>query len=77
MMGYDKLWMNGGVRSVNLGLNRALMGHDMSHINVTDTDSIVREEYATHGLHLNSRDKMRLTHLTAESICGGHVTLLF
>jgi hypothetical protein len=37
------------------------MGHDgMSHINVIDTGTVVREEYTTHGLHLNSRDRMRL-----------------
>jgi hypothetical protein len=45
----------------------------MYHINVTDTTTIMTEEYTTHGLHLNSRGKMRLTHLTVESICGGHV----
>jgi hypothetical protein len=45
----------------------------MSHINVTDTGTIVSKEYTSHGLHLNSRGKMRLTHLIVESICGGHV----
>jgi len=45
----------------------------MSHINVIETGSSVKEEYTTHGLHLNSRGKMRLTHLIAESIHGGHV----
>jgi hypothetical protein len=71
---YDKLWMKGGVRSVNLQLDKTLMRHDMSHINVTDTGTIVREEYIlTHGLHLNSRGKVRFTHLIAESIHGGHV----
>jgi hypothetical protein len=54
-------------------LDRALMGCDMSHINVTDTGTVVRERYTTHDLHLNSRGKMRLTHLNAESIRGGHV----
>jgi hypothetical protein len=44
----------------------------MSHI-VTDTGIIVREEYTTYGLHLNSRGKLRLTHLIMESMCGGHV----
>jgi hypothetical protein len=67
--------MNGRVTSVNLQLYRGLMKHDMSHINVTVTDTgiIVREEYKTHGLHHNSRGRMRLTHFIAESICGGHV----
>jgi hypothetical protein len=70
---YDNPWMNRRVMSVNLQLDRALMRHDMSHINITDTGTIVREEYTTHGLHLNSRGKMRLTHLTVESVPGGHV----
>jgi hypothetical protein len=54
---FDKPWLNRRARSVNLRLDRALMVYDMSHINVTDTDTIVREEYTTHGLHLNSRGK--------------------
>jgi hypothetical protein len=70
---YDKLWMNGRVRSVNLQLDRALMRHDVFHINVIDTGTIVREEYTAHSLHLNSRGKMSLTHLIPESICGKHV----
>jgi hypothetical protein len=69
---YDKSWMNGRVRSGNLQLDRALMRH-MSHIIVTDTGTIVSEEYTTHGLHLNSRGKMSLTHLTVESMHGGNV----
>jgi hypothetical protein len=58
---------------VNLQLDRTLMRCDMSHVNIIDTGTVVREQYTTHGLHLNSRGKMRLTHFTAESICGGHV----
>jgi len=58
---------------VNLQLERALMGHDMPHINVTDTGTVVREEYITHDLHLNSRCNMRLTHLIAGSMYDGHV----
>jgi hypothetical protein len=69
---YDKPWMNRKVRSVNLRLDRALMRRDMSH-NVIDTGTVVREEYTIHGIPLNSRGKMKLTHLTVESICGGHV----
>jgi hypothetical protein len=34
---YDKLWMNGRVRSMNLRLDQALLRHDMSHTGVTDT----------------------------------------
>jgi hypothetical protein len=40
---YDKLWMNGRVRSVNLPFDRALILRDMSHINVTDIGTTVRE----------------------------------
>jgi hypothetical protein len=58
---------------VNLQLDRALMRRDLSHISATDPGTIVREEYKPHGLHLNSRDKMRLTHITAGSIRDGHV----
>jgi hypothetical protein len=65
---YNKPRMNGSARSVNMRLDRALMSHDISHINVIGTGTIVREEYTTHGLHLNYRGNMRLTHLTADSI---------
>jgi len=58
---------------LNVQLDRALMGRDMSHINVTDTDTTVSQEYTTHGLHLNSRGKIRFTVPTVESTCGGHV----
>jgi hypothetical protein len=58
---------------MNLQLDRALMEHDMSYINVIDTGTIVRKEYTIHGLHLNSRRKMRLTHLSVESIHCRHV----
>jgi len=46
-----------------------MIRHGMSHINVTDTGNIVREQYTTHSLHVNSTGKMRLT----ESIRGGVV----
>jgi len=49
--------MNGRAGNVNLQLDRALMRHDMSHINAIVTGTTVREEYTTHGLHLNSRGK--------------------
>jgi hypothetical protein len=45
----------------------------MSHINITDIGTIVREEYTMHGLHLNSRHEMRLTLLITESIHGRHM----
>jgi hypothetical protein len=44
--------MNRRVRSVSLQLDRALMRRDMSHINVIDMGTIVREEYTTHGLYV-------------------------
>jgi hypothetical protein len=68
---HDKPWMNKRVRRVNLWLDQALMGHDMAHIGVTDTASFVRDDYTTHGLHLNSQGKRRLTHLIDERISGG------
>jgi hypothetical protein len=71
---YEKPWMNGRIRSLNVQLDRALMGRDMSHINVTDTDTTVSQEYTTHGLHLNSRGKIRFTHLLQKvHIYGVHV----
>jgi hypothetical protein len=57
---YEKPQMKWRVRRVNLQPDRALMRCDMSHINVTDTGTIVREEYTTHGLHLNSGGKRGL-----------------
>jgi hypothetical protein len=51
---HDKLWINGRVRSMTLWLDRALLRRDMSHIDVTDTSSIAREDYTVHCLHLNS-----------------------
>jgi hypothetical protein len=59
---------------MNLRLDRALMRRDMSHIGVTDSSSIAREDYTTHGLHLNSRGKKRLTHLIAERVVDRHVS---
>jgi hypothetical protein len=66
----DKPWMNERVRRVSLRLDRALMGRDTAHIGVIDTASFVRDDYTTHGLHLTSRGKRRLTHPTAERISG-------
>jgi hypothetical protein len=70
---HDKPWMNRKVRSVNLWLDRALLGQDMSHVGVIDTLTFRREEFMTHGLHLNSRGKRRLTLLIADGLNGGHV----
>ncbi|PNF16230.1 hypothetical protein B7P43_G15297, partial [Cryptotermes secundus] len=71
---HDKPWMNGRVRNMNPRLDGALMGHDMSHIGVIDTSSILREDYTMHGLHLSSRGKKRLTQLIAERVVGGRVS---
>jgi hypothetical protein len=71
---HDKPWMDRKVRSMNLHLERALMGRGASHIGVTDTNCIVREDYTTHGLYLNSRGKMKLTLLIARSLGGDHVS---
>jgi len=51
---YDKPWMNRKVRSVNLRLDGALLGHGMSDVGVVNTTTIGRDEYTAHGLHLNS-----------------------
>jgi hypothetical protein len=65
---HDKPWLNKRVKSVNLGLDRALLGHDRSHISVVDTSLLLRQDFTTHGLHLNSREKKKLTHLIAKSL---------
>jgi len=46
--------MNRKMRSVNLGLEWALLGHGKSHSGTVDTTSFLREECVTHGLNLNS-----------------------
>jgi hypothetical protein len=69
---HNKPWMKGRVRRVNFWLDLALMGHDMAHIDIADTTSFVRDDYRTHGLHLYSLDKRRLTHVIAERIGGGY-----
>jgi hypothetical protein len=37
--------MNGRVRSMYFWLDQALLRRDMSHIDVTDTSSIAREDF--------------------------------
>jgi hypothetical protein len=71
---HEKLWMNGSVRSMNLWLDPTLMKHDMTHIDVTDTSSIAREDYTMHSLHLNSRGKKRLLQISTERVVGGHTS---
>jgi hypothetical protein len=48
--------------------------HGTSHIGVTDTTSIVREEYMTHGLHLNLWGKKKLMLLIAMRINDGNLS---
>jgi hypothetical protein len=48
---------------MNLQLDQALMRHDMSHIGVTATSSIAREDYTMHSLQLNSQGKKKLSNL--------------
>jgi hypothetical protein len=57
---HDKSWINRRVRRVNLRLDWAMMGRDMPHTAVTDTASIIRENYTSHGPHLNSCGKRTL-----------------
>jgi hypothetical protein len=45
---HDKPWMNRRVGSMNLQFYRALMRSDMSHINVNDASSFVREDFTRH-----------------------------
>ena len=59
---------------MNLRLDRALLGHGMSHVGVVGTTTIGREDYTAHDLHLNSRDKRKLTLLIADRLDGGHVS---
>ena len=66
--------MNRKMRTVNLRLDRALLGHGMSHLGVVDTTTIGREEYTTHVLHLNSKGKRKLMLLIADKLDRGHVS---
>jgi hypothetical protein len=59
-MRHDKPWLNRKVKSTNLGLDRALLGHDRSHTGVVDTSLLLRQDFTAHGLHLNSRGKKKL-----------------
>jgi hypothetical protein len=70
---HDKLWMNRRVESMNPRLDQVLMKRDMSHINVNDASSFIRENFTRHGLHLNSQGKKRLMQLAAERIVDGWV----
>jgi len=67
---YDRPWMNRKLRTVNLRLDRALLGPGLPHVGFVGTTTIGREEYTAHGLHLNSRGKRRLTLLIADRLEG-------
>jgi hypothetical protein len=60
--------MSRRIGRMNLRLDQALMRHDMSHINVVDASSFMREDFMRHGLHLNSRGKKMLMQLVAEKV---------
>jgi hypothetical protein len=46
---------------VNVSLDQALLGRCKSHIHVIDVTSFQRDEFMTHGPHLNSRGQRKLT----------------
>jgi hypothetical protein len=71
---YDKARMNGRARNMNLWFDWALLECVMSHIDVTDTSSIAREDYTMRGMHLNCQGKKRLTQLIAKRVVGGHAS---
>jgi hypothetical protein len=60
--------MNRKVSSVNLNLERALLGRGKSNIGIVDTTSFLREEHMTLGPHLNSQDMRKHTLLIAKSL---------
>jgi hypothetical protein len=51
-----------------------MMGCDKAHIGIIVLAPFVRDDYMTHGLHLNSRGNGRLTHLIAKRISAGHIS---
>jgi hypothetical protein len=71
---HNKLWMNRKVRSVNVQLDQALLVHGVSHFDVINTTTIMREEYKNHGVHLNWQGKRRLTLLIAGKQSDDHVS---
>jgi hypothetical protein len=46
----------------------------MSHIGVTETSFMAREDYTTHGLHFNTQGKKRLLQLITERVVAGHAS---
>lgn len=44
-----------------------------SHTDIIDTTSVVKEEFMTHGLHLNLWGKRKLTLLLAKSLGGNQM----
>ena len=71
---HDRPWMNRTVKSVYLRLDGALLGHGMSHVGVTDTTTLKRDKFTTHGLHLNWQGKRRLMLLIAGGLDGGRTS---
>ena len=70
----DRPWMNRTVKSVNIRLDRVLLGHGVSHVGVMDTTTLKRDEFTTNGLHLNWQGKRRLMLLIADGLDGGHTS---
>jgi len=65
---HDRPQMQRRVRSLSLRLDRALLSPETSHIGLIDVSSIGRLGYTSHGLHLNSRGKRKLSKLIADRI---------
>jgi hypothetical protein len=57
---------------MNLWLEQALIGSGGTHIGIINLDYFVRGDFMTHGLHLNSQGKRKLTHLIVERMGEGH-----
>jgi hypothetical protein len=45
-----------------------------AHIGIINLDYFIRGDFTTHGLHLNSQGKRKLTHLIAERVDDDHVS---
>ena len=52
---------------MNLRLHRTLYGCGKCHSRVIETTPFQREEFTTHGLHINSRGKKKLTLVSAKN----------
>jgi len=73
LKGHNKPWNRRRIRSVNLQLDKPLIGCGVPHINDIDTTSFLREQCTIHGLHVNYSSKKSLTHLFAKRFSGNLV----